>query len=252
MPDKPINNIKSKMEKILSDLRQMRLPGMALTGQHLMETRLVSSLNAPDCMLLVIQGVLDMRKANRNSRLLRSALFRYQVSVDELAYDATRGLDRPLVTQLCGGEYLRRGIPVIITGATGTGKSWLASALGNHACVSGFKTRYWSILKLMEDLAMARAERQTKKFFERIAAYDLVIIDDFGIKKLNNEQILDLMEIIEDRHGRKSIMIVSQIPVSDWYDCLETNTTAADAILDRMVHSAIRFELKGESLRKNH
>ncbi len=240
------------MEKILSDLRQMRLPGMAQTWQHLMETRQVSSLNAPDCMRLVIQGELDMRKANRNSRLLRSARFRYQVSVDELAYDATRGLDRPLVTQLCGGEYLRRGIPVIITEATDKGKSWLASALGIHACVSGFKTRYWSILKLMEDLAMARAERQTKKFFERIAAYDLVIIDDFGIKKLNNEQILDLMEIIEDRHGRKSIMIVSQIPVSDWYDCLETNTTAADAILDRMVHSAIRFELKGESLRKNH
>lgn len=240
------------MEKILSDLRQMRLPGMAQTWQNLMETRQVSSLNAPDCMRLVIQGELDMRKANRNGRLLRGARFRYQVSVDELAYDAARGLDRPLVTQLCGGEYLRRGIPVIITGATGTGKSWLASALGNHACVAGFKTRYWSILKLMEDLAIARAERQTKKFFERIAAYDLVIIDDFGIKKLNNEQILDLMEIIEDRHGRKSIMIVSQIPVSDWYDCLETNTTAADAILDRMVHSAIRFELKGESLRKNH
>ena len=240
------------MEKILSDLRQMRLPGMAQTWRNLMETRQVSSLNAADCMRLVIQGELDMRKANRNSRLLRNARFRYQVSVDELAYDSSRGLDRSIVTQLCGGEYIRRGIPVIITGATGTGKSWLASALGSHACVSGFKTRYWSVLKLMEDLAMARAERQTRKLFERIAGYDLVIIDDFGIKKLNNEQILDLMEIIEDRHGRKATVVVSQIPVADWYDCLETNTTAADAILDRMVHSAIRFELKGESLRKNH
>ena len=121
-----------------------------------------------------------------------------------------------------------------------------------HACVSGFKTRYWSILKLMEDLAMAKVERQEKKLFEKIASYDLLIIDDFGIKKFNNEQILDLMEIIEDRHGRKATVIASQIPVSDWYDCLETNTTAADAILDRMVHSAIRFELKGDSLRKNH
>lgn len=108
------------------------------------------------------------------------------------------------------------------------------------------------MLKLLEDLAMARVERQSKKLFATIAAYDLIIIDDFGIKKLNNDQILDLMEIIEDRHGRKGTVIASQIPVVDWYDCLETNTTAADAILDRMVHAAIRFELKGDSLRKNH
>ena len=240
------------MEKILSELKQMRLPGMAQTWVNMMETRQVSSLNVIDGMRLLLQGEHDMRRANRNTRLIRNARFRYQVSVDELAYDSSRGLDKAYVTQLCAGEYIRRGIPVIITGATGTGKSWLASALGHHACVSGFKTRYWSILKLLEDLAMARMERQTKKLFATIAAYDLIIIDYFGIKKLNNDQILDLMEIIEDRHGRKATIIVSQVPVVDWYDCLETNTTAADAILDRMVHAAIRFELKGESLRKNH
>lgn len=240
------------MEKILSELKLMRLPGMAQTWLNMMETRQVSSLNVIDGMHLLLQGEHDMRRANRNARLIKNARFRYQVSVDELAYDSSRGLDQAYVTQLCAGEYIRRGIPVIITGATGTGKSWLASALGHHACVSGFKTRYWSILKLLEDLAMARAERQSKKLFATIAAYDLIIIDDFGIKKLNNDQILDLMEIIEDRHGRKATIIVSQVPVVDWYDCLETNTTAADAILDRMVHAAIRFELKGESLRKNH
>lgn len=238
------------MERILSELRQMRLPGMAQTWQSLMETRQATSLNIVDGLRLLLQGEHDMRRANRNARFLKNARFRYQVSVDELAYDSARGLDKAYITQMCAGEYIRRGIPVIITGATGTGKSWLASALGHHACISGFKTRYWSILKLMEVLAMARVERQSKRFFEKIASYDLIIIDDFGIKKLNNEQILDLMEIIEDRHGRKATIIASQIPVSDWYDCLETNTTAADAILDRMVHSAIRFELKGDSLRK--
>lgn len=240
------------MEKVLSQLKEMRLPGMAQTWQRLMESRQASSLGFLDGMRLLVQGERDMRRTNRNARLLRNARFRYDVSLDELAYDSARGLDKALVTQLCAGEYIRRGLPVIITGATGTGKSWLASALGNHACISGFKTRYWSILKLMEELSMARVERRLKNEFDKIAACDLIIIDDFGIKKLNNDQILDLMEIIEDRHGRKATVIVSQIPVSDWYDCLETNTTAADAILDRTIHSAIRFELKGDSLRKNH
>lgn len=240
------------MEKVLSQLKEMRLPGMAQTWQRLMESRQATSLGFLDGVRLLVQGERDMRRANRNARLLHNARFRYDVSLDELAYDSARGLDKAFVTQLSAGEYIRRGLSVIITGATGTGKSWLASALGNHACVSGFKTRYWSILKLMEELSMARLEHRLQNAFEKIAACDLLIIDDFGIKKLNNEQILDLMEIIEDRHGRKSTIIVSQIPVSDWYDCLETNTTAADAILDRTIHSAIRFELKGDSMRKNH
>ena len=192
------------MEKVLSELKQMRLPGMASIWRNLMETRQASSLNILDGMRLLMQGEHDQRLANRNARLLKNARFRYDVSVSELAYDNSRGLDKAFVTQLCAGEYIRRGIPVIIIGATGTGKSWLASALGNQACISGFKTRYWSILKLMEDIALARAERQVKKLFERIASLDLMIIDDFGIKKLTGEQVLDLMEIIEDRHGRKS------------------------------------------------
>lgn len=240
------------MEQILNELQQMRLPGMAQTWQNLIETRRAASLNIIDGMRLLLQGERDMRLANRNTRLLKKAHFRYQASVDELAFDSSRGLDMAYVMKLCAGEYIRKGISVIITGATGTGKSWLASALGHHACVTGYKTRYWSIIKLMEDLDIARIEMRAKKMFEQIAALDLLIIDDFGIKKLNNEQILDLMEIIEDRHGKKATIVASQIPVSDWYDCLETNTTAADAILDRMVHSAIRFELKGESLRKKH
>lgn len=166
------------MERILSELRQMRLPGMAQTWQSLMETRQATSLNIVDGIRLLLQGEHDMCRqgehdmcrANRNARLLKNARFRYQVSVDELAYDSARGLDKAYITQMCAGEYIRRGIHVIITGATGTGKSWLASALGHHACISGFKTRYWSILKLMEDLAMARVERQSKRLFEKIAS----------------------------------------------------------------------------------
>lgn len=239
------------MERILSELRQMRLPGMAQTWQNIIESRQASSLNIVDGMRLLLQGETDMRRANRNARLLHQAHFRYDVSIEELSCDSTRGTDKAFLTQMCSCDYIRRGLPVIITGATGTGKSWLASALGHHACICGYKTRYWSILKLMEEIAMARAEQRLMPFFKKIASADLIIIDDFGIKKLNNEQILDLMEIIEDRHGVKSTIIASQIPVSDWYDCLDTNATAADAILDRLIHSSIRFELRGDSLRKN-
>lgn len=240
------------MEQILNDLKSMRLPGMAKTWQGLMEAHRTESVSFADGMRLLIQGEKDMRQSNRTHRLIKNARFRYAVTLGEIVADSARGVDQSLLNDLATCKYITNGYPVIITGPTGTGKSWLATALGHHACLCGYKVRYYNMMKLFEDLTMARIESRLPRFFERVAQFDLLILDDFGIKNLSAEQVLDLMEIVEDRHSRKATIFASQIPVANWYETLENNTTAADAILDRIIHSAIRFELKGESLRKNH
>lgn len=240
------------MEKILSELRDMRLPGMAQTWQHLMEAHKITSVSLADGMRLLLQGENDMRKANRTRRLIKNARFRYTATLADIAADSSRGIEQSLLDEVSACDYITRGYPIIIIGPTGTGKSWLATALGHHACLCGYKVRYYNVMKLFEEILMARVESRLPRVFEKLAQTDLLILDDFGIKKLSGEQVLDLMEIIEDRHNKHATIIASQLPVAGWYDCLGANTTAADAILDRIIHSAYRFELKGESLRIKH
>ena len=240
------------MEKILSDLKAMRLPGMARTWQNLMEAHKIDSISMADGMRMLIQGENDMRMSNRTHRLIKNAHFRYTVALGEIATDSARGIDQSLLNEVATCDYIRHGYPIIITGPTGTGKSWLASALGHHACLCGYKVRYYNVMKLFEELTMARIESRLPKLFERLSQYDLLILDDFAIKKLTAEQVLDLMEIIEDRHGNKSTIFASQLPVANWYETLDSNVSAADAILDRVVNTASRFTFKGDSLRKKH
>ena len=122
---------------------------------------------------------------------------------------------------------------VLITGAAGTGKSWLGTALGHQACMNGLKVAYYNVYRLFEEIALARISSTLHRFFAKLAQTDLLILDDFGMKVLDGQQLLDFMEIIEDRHGQKATIIISQLPVADWYDVMKGNTTAADAILDR-------------------
>ena len=232
------NNKAAEMEKILSELKAMRLPGMAQTWLNLMEGHKLESLSLPDGMRLLLQGESDARRANRTHRLIKGARFRYNVTLHDIAADSARGIGQSQLDQAATCAFVKQGEAVIITGPTG-------------ACVCGHKTRYFGMNRLFEEITMARIESRLPRFFERIAKTDLLILDDFGMKRLNAEQVIDLMEIIEDRHGRKATIIASQVPVSGWYETLESNTTAADAILDRIIHSATRFELHGESLRKN-
>lgn len=139
---------------------------------------------------------------------------------------------------------------MLITGAAGTGKSWLGTAFGHQACMSGYKVAYYNVYHLFEEITLARISSTLHRFFAKLAQTDLLILDDFGMKVLDGQQLLDFMEIIEDRHGQKATIIISQLPVADWYDVMKGNTTAADAILDRLVHTSVRFELKGASLRQ--
>lgn len=238
------------MDTIKEQLRSLRLPGMASAWETMMDTHTSSSLTLGDGLKILLQAERDTRLQNRTSRLLKNARFRYQASVESIFFDAEKGRIKDLITRLASCDFIRTGQSVLITGRSGTGKSYIATAFGINACLAGYRVLYTGMAKLLERINIARVEGSIAQFFDRMASLDLLCIDDFGMRKLNGQQLLDFMEIIEDRHGQKSTIISSQLPVSDWYDVLDDNTTVADAILDRLSRTSYKIELKGESYRK--
>jgi len=238
------------MEQIQAQLSKLRLHGMNRSWQGLLETRGHLELTLNEGLELLLQAEEEDRVNKRFERLQKNARFRYQASIEELNMDASRGVDKALISSLATGEYISKGESVLITGATGCGKSFIASALGHHACVQGFKVAYYNLQKLLMKTKMARVDGTIHKFFDRTSKIDLLILDDFGLTHLKQQQGLDLMEIIEDRHGRSSTIMASQLPVASWYDVIGEETIA-DAILDRLVHTSHRVDLKGESMRRN-
>lgn len=237
------------MMKVQTQLKELRLHGMQQCWQSLVETRRHHELQLAEGLEILLQAEMQQRTNNRFERLRKTARFRYQASIEEIVFDTSRGLDKSQVSQLITGEYINKGEPVLITGATGCGKSFLASALGHYACAQGHKVAYYNVQKLLIKIKMARVDGTIYKLFEQLAKTDLLVMDDFGLTHLEKQQQLDLMEIIEDRHARKATIIASQLPVSSWYNIIGEETIA-DAILDRLVHTSHRIELKGESLRK--
>lgn len=234
---------------IETQLKELRLHGMSRSWQTLQETRQHHTLSFTEGMEMLLQAEEIERDGKRFERLQYNAHFRYPASIQELHMDASRGMDRSLLTALSTGEYITKGEAVLISGAAGTGKSFLASALGHQACCQGYKVAYYNLQKLLLKTKMSRIDGTVYKLFEKLAKSDLLILDDFGLANLEQQQRMDFMEIIEDRHARKATIIASQLPVTNWYDIIGEETIA-DAILDRMVHTAYRIELKGESLRK--
>jgi DNA replication protein DnaC len=238
------------MEEIKSRLVSLRLPGMAQQWQTLVEMRRTGELSLSDGMHLLLQAEADKRHENRYARLIKNAGFRYRASLEEVNADPIRGIDKTLIDRLATGEYIKGGQTILITGASGVGKSFLASAFGHRACQQGYTVSYHNMQKLLLQLKMARLDGSIIKLFDRWAKTNLMIIDDFGLTALQGQQQTDFLEIIEDRHAKQATIIASQMPVASWFDVIG-DAVIADAILDRLVHTAHRFELKGESLRKN-
>ena len=237
------------MTQIQTKLTQLRLKGMLRTWEALAETRRIQELSFSDGMEMLLQAEEDERRNIRFERLLKNAKFRYQASLEELNYDSSRGLDKSLITDLATCQYIVNGESLIITGAAGCGKSFTASALGHQACSHGHSVAYYNTQKFMLRIKMARLEGTILRFFDKIAKISLFILDDFGLTHLEQQQQFDLLEIMEDRHGKKSTIIASQLPIASWYDFI-SEATIADAFLDRLIHTSYRIELKGESLRK--
>ena len=203
------------MMQIETMMTQLRLQGMARSWQTMVETRQLHELSLSQGLELLLQSEAQQRSNRRFDRLQKNARFRYQASVEELSYDASRGLDRSLIVMLLTGEYLEKGESILVTGAAGCGKSFLVSALGHQACAQGFSVGYFNIQKLLLRAKMARVEGTILKFFDKLAKTNLLILDDFGLTHLEGQQQLDLMEIIEDRHGKASTIIASQLPVAN-------------------------------------
>jgi DNA replication protein DnaC len=213
------------------------------------ETKRMHELSFMDGLKLLIQAETAHRESNRLERLIKNAAFRYKATVEELSFDAARGVEQAQVMILATGNYIRNGEAILITGAAGTGKSALCTALGMQGCRQGYTVVYFNMQKLLAKLKIARLEGNSISLFEKLAKTDLLLLDDFGISKMDNQQQLDFLEIIEDRHARKSTIITSQLPVANWFDVFK-EAVIADSVLDRIVHSSHRFQLRGESRRK--
>ena len=198
---------------------------------------------------LLVDSEWDDRHNRYIARSMKNARFRYKATIEQMNYNTERGVDKNHIHRLADGEFINKKENVLITGSTGTGKSFLASAIGHQACQLGFKVLYTNTTRLLSQLKMAKADGSAIREMMKIEKQDLLILDDFGIQPFDLQNRTCLMEIIEDRHGKRSTIITSQLPVKQWHDVIGEKTIA-DAILDRIVHNAQRIELKGESLRK--
>jgi DNA replication protein DnaC len=222
---------------------------MARAYQTSLENDKLQQLSADELITLLVEAEWDDRLNRNIERRLRNAKFRYQSSIETIDFGADRNLDRNQMMRFAECTYIRKQENILITGSTGIGKSHIATALGHQACTLGFKVYYANMAKLFSKLKMGKADGSYIREISRIERQDLLILDDFGLLPIDNQNRSALMEIIEDRHKKASMIITSQLPVNCWHEVIGEKTIA-DAILDRIVHDAHRIELKGESLRK--
>lgn len=208
-----------------------------------------TSYTNDELIAYLVQCEWDDRYNRRIERQTKSARFRYAAVMEAIDYAASRQLDKNLVQRLGSCDFIKKNENILITCSTGVGKSYLASAIGHQACVMGRKVLYFNTAKLFTMLKTSTADGSCLKQINKIEKQDLIILVDFELKPLDNINRHALMEIIEDRHGQKSTIIESQLPVSKWHDIIGEKTLA-DAILDRLVHAAHRIDLKGESMRR--
>ena len=229
----------------MQKLEEMRLGGFSRAYREMTESSKSRDFTTDEIIAHLVQAEWDDRYNRRLQRLMTQARFRYQASMEEIDYVFKRNLDKVQMLRLSSCDWIKRKQSIIISGSTGLGKSFLASALGQQACQHGHKVYYRNCTKLFDELKMAKADGSYIKEINKIEKLDLLILDDFGLKPLDNSQRLMLLELLEDRHGKRSTIFASQLPVNKWYEIIG-EPTIADAILDRLVHSSHRIELDGE------
>ena len=233
----------------LEKLHTLKLTGMAGALELQQQQPQIDELAFEERLALLVDHEMLHRENRRMARLLRNAKLRLNACIEDIDYRHQRGLIRAEMATLITCDWIQRQHNLCLTGPTGTGKTWLACALGNQACRQGLSVRYLRLPRLFETLRIAQADGSYPRLMNQLAKTQLLILDDWAIGPVNAAQRGDLMEIIEERHGRQATLIASQLPIDHWHDYIG-DATLADAILDRLLHNAHRLALKGESMRK--
>jgi DNA replication protein DnaC len=237
-------------DQLTHHLRQLKLNGMATAFDRQNEQPgTYDNLSFAERFQLIIDSESTERDGRKQSRLIKAAKFKVSANAADIDYQHSRALKRELVAGLLQCDWLSKAQNLLLTGPCGSGKTYIACALGHEACMKGKSVKYYRLSRLMLALAQAKADGTYTKFLAQLAKLDCLILDDWGLEPLEAPQRNDLMEIMDDRHGSGSTMILSQLPTDKWHQSIGDNTLA-DAILDRVMHNAHRIKLKGESMRK--
>ena len=236
-------------EQTLQSMKHMKLTGMHTLYESVLELPVDKQPTPHELIAQLVDAEYLYRKDKRMNMYLRLSKMRYAATMIDIRCTQQRNLSTEQLTPFMDSAYINRAENIAITGATGCGKSYLGCALGHQACVNGKRTLYLNMNRFVEQIALAKVDGTIIKWMNRIAKTHLIILDDFGLQQLTQQVKLTLLQIMEDRYGKHSTIICSQLPVKQWYDYLD-EPTLADAILDRFMHKVHRFELKGKSMRK--
>jgi len=236
-------------EQVVKRMKEMKFYGMLRAFQTSLESNTMNALTKDEMIAHLIEEEWDDRCCRKIARNMQNAKFHYKASIEQMYFDTGRGIDKNQVMRLAECKFISNKENVMITGSTGIGKSYLASAIGQQACTLGYRVMYNNATKLFAKLKMAKADGSYINEIAKMERQQLLIIDDFGIQPLDAQSRSAFMEIIEDRHEKASTLITSQVPIAKWYEVIGEKTIA-DAIMDRIIHNAHRMELSGESLRK--